>query len=134
MFSVGIGVSLYANYSNTDFVNPLHALPGEESLISTKETRFVPAVTLGLLLQNRDSSLIYDIYGGYAFDNRVLIDSINFPVNGGDEQYVILPLFVEHTLTFALNGRNTFFVVKQMNNVYFDTGYFYGRLMCLGSA
>jgi len=69
------------------------------------------------------------VYGGYAFDRRMFIDPVNFPLEDGEETFVSLPLFVEHTLTTALNERNTFLIIKQQNTISFDTGYYYGRLM-----
>ena len=129
VLSLGIGLSLYANFGWRTLLNPLGGLPGEEYVVTTKETRLVPAPTLGLLLQKPDSSLVYDIYGGYAFDRRMFIDPVNFPLEDGEETFVSLPLFVEHTLTAALNKRNTFLIIKQQNTISFDTGYYYGRLM-----
>lgn len=129
VLSLGVGLSLYSNSTARTLVNPLGGLPGEDGVVTTKETRIVPAPTLGLLLQKPDSSLVYDIYGGYSFDRRMFIDPVNFPLEDGEETFVSLPLFVEHTLTAALNKRNTFLIIKQQNTISFDTGYYYGRLM-----
>jgi len=39
------------------------------------------------------------------------------------------PLFMENTLTFALNQKRTFVIVKQLNDVALDRVYYYGRVL-----
>ncbi len=127
--SIGLGISLYANTRTSTLVNPLYGQPGEESLVDDEQTLFVPAPSLGILFRNRDSSLIYDIYGGFSLEKMVFVDLQSFPVPAGEETLLMTPLFVEHTFTLSFNQSRTFFVLKQLNNIHLDSGNYYGRLM-----
>ena len=40
-----------------------------------------------------------------------------------------LPLFLEHTLTFALNQKSTFLIVNQLNDVALDRTFYNGRIV-----
>ena len=83
------------------------------------------AFSPGLLYRNRDESFIYDTRVAYSLEKVIPIDADIFAL--GDE--VGLPIFWENTFTFAFNKRNTFLVIKQLNDVCIDRTYYYGRLL-----
>jgi len=83
------------------------------------------AFSPGLLYRNSDESFVYDTRIAYSTEKVTPIDGATFALM--DE--TSLPIFWENTFTFAFNKRNTFFVIKQLNDVCIDRTYYYGRLL-----
>lgn len=133
-FALGMGISFYLlnnqlTMLKADYEKLLQEGEGEEPLTDIEDNPVVPAFALGLLIKNTDSTLIYDVYGGYSLEELCFFNPEKFPNEVGDEKYFSAPLFIENTLTLSFNQRKTFFVVKQLNDIYLEMGNYYGRLM-----
>jgi len=83
------------------------------------------AVSAGLLLQSRAENLVFDTRVGYSTGSTDIVDLDTVTI----EEVVGCPLFWENTLTLSNRDKNTFFVVKQLNDVGLDRSYYYGRLL-----
>ncbi|MBN1524339.1 MAG: hypothetical protein JW904_07655 [Spirochaetales bacterium] len=76
---------------------------------------FGGAVSIGLLIKNPESSLIYDVLAGFPFDTRTRINETTM------ELYrVQAPVFLGNSLVVALFDHTFFFVLKQINDIYYD--------------
>ncbi|MFA6508664.1 MAG: hypothetical protein WCT14_21370, partial [Treponemataceae bacterium] len=77
----------------------------------------------GAALQNSGGTLVYDVLAAYGTEKLFWYDTTaqKFITYG-------LPLYVEHTLTGALNGKRTFIALKQSNDIYLDRNLYYGRV------
>ena len=76
--------------------------------------------------RNRAGTLVWDVVAGYSNEKLDFYDrSLATPA------FVAYgaPLYLEQTLTLALNGQTTFFALKQSNDAYFDRSLYYCRLM-----
>jgi len=92
------------------------------------------AYSFGILLKNRKSTVVFDILSGFSFgrqwllhaeDLREYLDS-GTPFTIGD--WVALPLVIEATLTFALQDRRAFLVLRQSNDIFVDQASYSGWL------
>ena len=62
---------------------------------------------------------------GYSNEVDIVLD----PVNLGEGEYHMAPLFNENTVSFAFNKKISFLVLKQINNIYYDRDYYVARLI-----
>jgi TolB-like protein len=113
LFSCGLGVALY---SQSLFTGVSASTP----LIYN----FRQAVSLGFLLKNPDSTIIYDFMAGFPFDKLNQVDPVTFTL-----KEVQAPLYIENTLTLVLSDRKIFLIAKQLNNIAFDRPYYFGRIL-----
>ncbi len=125
MFSFGLGAALYAQIRG--------GWAESETGGGTDEykdpTYFRQAFSGGFLLKNRDSSIIFDTFAGYSLEKILYFEPANFPNKRSEAEERSAPMFNENTLTLAFNERKTFFIVKQLNDIYLETGSYYGRLL-----
>jgi TolB-like protein len=125
--SVGAALALYAQKRNGWAEDEF----GSGTVWYEDPTYFRQAFSGGVLLKNRQSSVVLDLLAGYSLEKILFFDITNFPDNTKRSlmEERSAPLFNENTLTLALNERKTFFIVKQLNDIYLETGAYYGRLM-----
>ncbi len=79
----------------------------------------------GLLYHNRDESLVFDAQMGWCTGRIELLD----PNTVKAERYVAMPLFIEATLTRALNQKKTFLIVKQLDDIFLDQDSYFGQII-----
>lgn len=81
---------------------------------------------LAAVIKNTSGNLVWDVLGSYTNENLHFFD-----VNPGVDAFVSYhpPIYIEQTLTLALNEGSTFLALKQANDIYFDRDLYYGRLM-----
>jgi len=125
-FSLGLAVTMYAQFRE--------GWAESESGGGTEEykdpTSFQQAFSGGFLIKNKNSSLIFDSFGGYSLEDNLYFDPETFPNKRSEMEERSEPhLFNENTLTLALNQRKSFFILKQLNDIYPDTGSYYGRII-----
>ena len=90
-----------------------------------------PSVTLGgllgFVLKTDSGGLAWDVEAAYDVERMYWYDPLLDVFNGYNA-----PLYVEQTITLALNDKRTFVAVKQVNDIYLDRDLYYGRAMpCL---
>ncbi|MDA3938228.1 MAG: hypothetical protein PF693_02820 [Spirochaetia bacterium] len=88
----------------------------------------------GFLYRNKDESFVFDTRLAYSNGKIVPIngdytDDVDVSNDYILEDKVNLPLFWENTFTWAFNNRNTFFVLKQLNDISIDRIYYFGRFL-----
>jgi len=111
--SLGLGLSVYSQRD----------LDEEELREDISPVAF--GVDIGFLCKNNNESFIYDTRLGYSTGSTDIID----PATVSIERIIQHPLFWENTFTFSFNQKNTFFVIKQLNDISLDRIYYYGRLL-----
>jgi len=86
---------------------------------------FTLAFNAGFLYRNADESFMFDTRFGYGTGKICLHDVATL------EHYkdVNIPLFNENTFTFSLARKNTFIVVKQINDISLDRINYFGRIL-----
>ena len=109
--SLGLGLSVYGQ---RDFEEPREDI-----------SPVAFGVDIGFLYKNNNESFIYDTRLGYSTGSTDIID----PATVSIERIIQHPLFWENTFTFSFNQKNTFFVIKQLNDISLDRIYYYGRLL-----
>ena len=114
-FSIGVGVGLFSRSKEDE---------GPKSAYVYSD-KFVFSGNIGILYRNHDESIIFDTRLGYNNDTYDLIDESTFTV----AEEVMTPTLWENTLTLSFNERNTFLILKQINNVCFDRTYYYGTIL-----
>jgi len=114
-WSLGMGLGLFSR-SKVD-IGPAAAFSDPD--------KAVVSGNFGMLYRNEDESLIFDTRIGITNDTYDVIDVATR--NVVDE--VMTPVLLENTLTVSFNERNTFFILKQINNVCFDRTYYYATLL-----
>ncbi len=121
-FSVGGALSLYKQYrQSAQSVTEPHS----SGSYGDQSWYFCTAPSLGIALRNGDSSLVFDAFFGWSTEKKVLLDTETF--KGLEDAYA--PIYIENTLTLALDRRRTFFVLKQTDDIGIDRVYFVGRLI-----
>jgi len=119
--AVGLGVSVYSqrdpifewgeqneNYPFREDVDPVAV-----------------AANAGFLWQNSAENVVFDTRVGYTTGSMDVVDFNTVTI----KEVIGCPLFWENTLTLSNKDKNTFFVVKQLNDVGLDRSYYYGRLL-----
>ena len=83
------------------------------------------AGNIGFLYRSSEESFIYDsriAWGNESFD------IVDIETNTMLEE-VHIPIYLENTFTFARNERQTFFIIKQLNDISVDRVYYFGRIL-----
>jgi len=114
-WSMGLGFGLFSR-SKVD-AGPIVAF--------TEPDKAVVSGNLGILYRRLDESLIIDSRLGYSSETYDVVDEDTFLV----AKEVMTPILLENTLTLSFNERNTFFILKQINNICFDRIYYYTTLL-----
>jgi TolB-like protein len=114
-FSIGFGVGVFSR-------SKVDEGPVAPFLYSDK---IVVSGNIGMLYRNQDESLIFDTRLGYNNDTYDVIDVDTLEV----VEETLVPIFWENTLTLSFNERDTFFILKQINNICYDRIYYYGSLL-----
>lgn len=122
-FSIGITASLYVQIregfsasegSTVEYEDPPH---------------FYQAFSGGMLVKIPDTGVIFDIFAGYSLEKTLYLNPATFPNPREDAIERSAPLFVENTLTISLLENKMFITLKQLNDVFLETGYYYGRII-----
>jgi TolB-like protein len=113
--ALGLSVSLYDQIR--EYADDL---AGED-----KGHFFRQAFSLGLMTHNPAATRIFDVQLGLATEKYLILD----PDNPTEGEEALAPLFLENTLTFALNEKRTYLVLKQTNEVSLDRPGYVGRLI-----
>jgi TolB-like protein len=113
-FSMGLGAAVYAE-ANRGII----PVPG----FTDGHPAF--ALSLGILYKTPDEGVVYDAQMGYCSGT---IPSLNADT-ADREGMVNTPLFLENTLSIALDRKRSFIIVKQLNDISYDRVYYYGRLI-----
>jgi len=118
--SLGVGMTVY------DQARQLASEVGGNGAASNDPTHnyLCMAPSLGLVLRNRDSSIVFDSFGGWSTEKTVRISTVTFQAL----DTVDAPLFIENTLSFAFAQRRIFAVLKQDNNVGIDHALYAGTI------
>lgn len=124
-FSFGLGCALYTQLRHGQAEEP----EGDHTEWYEDPTYFRQAFSGGFLLRNREATFIFDLFAGYSLEKILYFDPDTYPNKRSELQERSAPLFVESTLTFSLNERRTFLIIKQLNDIHLETGSFYGRLV-----
>ncbi len=123
-FSLGLALSMYTQFREG------WAESGGGTVEYKDPTSFQQALAGGFLVKNRDSSLILDSFGGYSLEDNLYFNPETFPNPRSEMEERSEPhFFNENTLTLAFNQRKSFFILKQLNDIYPDTGSYSGRLL-----
>jgi TolB-like protein len=85
------------------------------------------AGNIGAMYFNSDETFILDARVGYGTGAMHPLNPITYEVS--TDLYIGTPLYNENTATFALNGKRTFVILKQTNDVALDRPYYFGRLL-----
>jgi curli biogenesis system outer membrane secretion channel CsgG len=114
--SIGAGFSIYIE---TNYVAAL--FPGWQ-------TGAHPAfsVQAGAVLQNPNATIVYDVQMGYCSGR---LETTHNYFGGPTIFENAAPLFIEQTIFWALNGKRTFLICKQHNDIGLDRVYYYGSLI-----
>lgn len=120
--NVSLGAGLSAGFKNRRYY--LMSWPLDEY-------RNDPSVTfgglVGFVLKTDSGGLAWDVEAAYDVERMYWYDPVLDVFNGYNA-----PLYVEQTLTLALNEKRTFLALKQANDIYLDRDLYYGRAMpCL---
>ncbi len=116
--SLGIGVSAY--YKTFRAGDASFSWSWDDPLYSWNF-----AVSPGFLIRNRDESVVFDSRFAWSSEKINPIDGSTFLL----EDETNRPMYLENTLTLALNQKKTFVVIKQINDVSLERAYYYGRLL-----
>jgi TolB-like protein len=114
-WSAGLGAGVFSR-SKVD-EGPLAAFRAPD--------KAVVSGNLGILYRKEDESLIFDTRLGINNDTYDVIDVETLNVT----EETMTPMLWENTLTLSFNERNTFLIVKQINNVCYDRVYYYATLL-----
>jgi TolB-like protein len=125
--STGFGGIVSAGFAVTESISlgfgitPYYVLDSGEGDFN----RFTLAFNAGFLFRNADESFVFDTRFGYGTGKLCLHDVTTL------EHYkdVNIPLFNENTFTFSLVRKNTFIVVKQINDISLDRVNYFGRIL-----
>jgi TolB-like protein len=120
---IGAAVSLYAQ------IRKGFAEGGSGTIEYRDPTSFEQAWSGGFLLKNKTASILFDCFAGYSTEGIIWFNPATFPNKRSEMEVRGAPMFNENTLTLALNQRRTFVILKQLNDVFLETGAYYGRLM-----
>jgi TolB-like protein len=101
-----------------------HTFSGTPST-SDENNKFRTGGTLGFLIKNRESTLIFDSIGGYS--NQMTISYNRKTSQITNEAHV--PYYNENTFTLGLFDRRMFIVMKEINNYYRDNDAYVGRIV-----
>jgi len=111
--SLGLGVSVY---SQPDYI--WNYTPG-----------VTPAVAVGVnvraVFHSRSEGFTYDTRVAYSNGSSAVVDLDTVTL----DRIVHNPIFWENTLIFVNETRTTFLVIKQLNDVCWDSVFYYGRLL-----
>jgi len=123
-FSLNAGISVSDSVSlglgSAFFMNKPNAFtPNEQDWTPTF------SFNTGMLYRNYEETFIFDTRVGWGSG---FLPSIEVATRTLGEDF-LLPLFMENTLTFALNQKRTFIILKQLNDVAVDRVYYYGRIL-----
>ena len=117
-FSIGIAASLYAQIREG-----FSADPGGGGTVEYKDpTNFYQAFSGGMLFKIPDTGLIFDIFAGYSLEKTLYLNPATFPNPREDAIERSAPLFVENTLTLSLLQNKMFITLKQLNDIFLETG------------
>jgi TolB-like protein len=125
-FSLGLALTMHAQFRE--------GWAESEDGSGTEEykdpTSFQQAFSGGFLVKNRDSSMVFDSFVGYSLEENLYFDPADFPLKRSEMEERSEPhFFNENTLTLAFNNRKSFFILKQLNDIYPDTESYSGRLL-----
>jgi hypothetical protein len=112
-FSVGLGVGIYYE----SLVRLIFFTPQEE------EAHVPVSFKVGAMFKNADESLVFDMQVGYS--TGLLVPRLG----GIATDYLAMPLFIEGTLKYTFDGKRTFIILKQLNDICLDRPYYYGRVI-----
>jgi TolB-like protein len=112
--SLGMGVTVYGQQLDNSF-----PFSPPESVSFTGNA--------GAMFFNPDETFILDTRVGYGTATMHPLDPDTLLVR--TDQSIGIPLYNENTVTFALNGKHTFVIVKEMNDIALDRPYYFGRLL-----
>jgi len=116
-FAVGIGLSTYYKKQRAeDIINHYWEDP---------RYSWCFAVSPGFLLRNNDESIVFDSRFAWSSEKVTTIDGDTFLL----EEDISMPLYLENTLTLAMNSRKTFVVIKQINDLALDRKFYNGRIL-----
>lgn len=125
-FSLGLAVTMYAQFRG----GWAEKEGGGGTVEYEDPTSFQQAFAGGFLVKNRDSSLVFDSFGGYSLEDNLYFNPETFPNPRSEMEERSEPhFFNENTLTLAFNRRKSFFILKQLNDIFPDTGSYSGRLL-----
>ena len=125
--SVGIGTFVFLEVFGGGDEEP-------EAIRTPDTSQWRCAYCLGVLLKNRDSTVLFDLLSGFTFGRQPLLraqefrDYVDFgtPFPLGDS--VAQPILLEGTLTFVLRDRSVFLVLRQTNNIFVNQAFYSGWL------
>jgi TolB-like protein len=120
---VSEGISLGAGftvYSQKDFGNPTMSSTPYSDIADVAASG-----NAGFLIRNPDESLVFDTRIGYSTGTTDLID----PATLSAARQLQSTIFNENSMTFALDQKRLFIVLKQLNDVSVDRIFYYGRLL-----
>jgi len=92
------------------------------------------AFCLGVVVKNRDSTVVFDILSGYSFSPQYLLlaqelaDYRDFDTPYTMGASVSLPVLLEGSVSFALLNRRIFLFVRQRNDIFVDQASYTGRI------
>jgi len=113
--AVGLGVGVFSGSSGDR--GPIEPFANPDKVVAS--------ANLGFLYRNSDESLVFDTRLGFSGETYDIIDPATLTV----DRETSVPVFLESTLTFALNEHRTFVSLKQLNDLCLDRVYYYGRLL-----
>jgi len=81
---------------------------------------------IAAMVRNSMGTIVWDVVAGYGTQ-----PSYVFNMDPAVEDFIIKadPLYVEQTLALAFNEKTTIIGIKQVNDIYLDRDFYYGRLM-----
>ena len=117
-FSLGASAALF---SLTDY----HFIFAPDDDLSDNLDEIAYTLQGGFLFRNEDETFVFDMRGGYCSAYFTGVD----PGTLAEIPAVRIPVLIEDTLTLAFNEKQTFVVLKNLNELSFDGGMYYLRLM-----
>jgi TolB-like protein len=124
--SFGIGTSVFSERFDYSELPSIPAAPDSIRLRS--------AYCLGVLLKNRDSTVLFDLLFGFSFGRQAFLDAQGFaeylvsmtPFPLGDT--AAQPILLEGTLTVDLRAESILLVLRQTNKIFVDRAFYSGWL------
>ncbi|MFA6505675.1 MAG: hypothetical protein WCT14_06245 [Treponemataceae bacterium] len=116
--NVSVGVGVNAAYSRRRY----EELGEGSGFLSVNY--FLASGILAFLVKDDSGNIAWDAEASYGHDSLFWYDLVS-----KDFVTYNAPLYIEQTLTFALNEKATFLALKQANDVYFDRRLYAGRIM-----
>ncbi|OGF51036.1 MAG: hypothetical protein A2231_04215 [Candidatus Firestonebacteria bacterium RIFOXYA2_FULL_40_8] len=122
--SLGFGTSIYTQSRSFYLINKPSLPPFDENSPEySKRVTSAFAYEIGIVLKDNSNSVIFDSF--YAATNEKLY-KYSYALDDFSSYNVASVL--ENTLSFSLNEKQTFLVLKQNNYLYSDVSYYIGNL------